>query len=704
MTRPISILDCPANRRCFRLTGMILFAVLAVIAASSTAADREPVYRGQTLDTWFAWLVSGDDDVRLQAVTAIGEFGPEARGRAAEFAAGLTDKNQAVRLRTAKHLAAWEADAKEAAMLLAKAMRDIDPTVGEAAGDALKAIGKAASDEGRVEIVRAIEDRDHDVRYRAGEVMDCVGWSAPAVAALAEVMESKDEKVQRMAVGQVDDIPSELVGPLRDKVLARVFEDPGYWGNLSAASHVGVGADFAPRLSDALDSDEVEVRIAAMEAAGKFTDLGKPLAPKITECLEHENVKLRRAAALAIDKLEHRDARAVPVLVQILFDDEHVELFVKPNDVIDALGNLGPLAKDAVPQMLKFFASESEQIDDSRAYCVGKAIGKIGPEAVKQLAELLTARRAELRQGAARALAIMGPPAVHAVPQLAAFLASSDVQVEVDARIYAAQTLRGLGAEAKSAAAALSTATKLAKHQLDEVSSTQFEFATDSIQLAIMAEAWWRVDGDQKAIDQLVEMLDRGNASRANAVAAIYRSVKHPPKGVAVPLMAILAERISVYEQARNPSREMIYTSSGPWQTPDRNEVADMALNILSRLGADATPALDSMKRIAAEDSDAGIVRSAADAWWHIEPGEAPAKAVAKCLRPDRFAKQDAQSQGLVIQNTVYALEAMGEHAKAVVPELMQAYQQCDDEEVKAAVGGLLKKLDADAAAKVGVE
>jgi hypothetical protein len=114
--------------------GIALSMLLTVSTASSLAADREPVYRGQTLDTWFAWLKSGDDDVRLQAVTAIGEFGPEARGRAAEFAAGLADKNRAVRLATAKHLASWQ-DAKSQGLVIQNTVHAL-----EAMGERAKAV------------------------------------------------------------------------------------------------------------------------------------------------------------------------------------------------------------------------------------------------------------------------------------------------------------------------------------------------------------------------------------------------------------------------------------------------------------------------------------------------------------------------------------------------------------------------------------
>lgn len=690
----------------FGVIGVAMMVLLSV--ARSPAADREPLYRGQTLDTWFDWLRNGSDDVRLQAVTAIGEFGPESRARAAEFAVGLKDANRAVRLATSKQLGSWGADAKGAGLQLAKTLRDIDPEVADSAGVALGQIGEAVGDEARVEAVRAMEDRDEQVRRRADAAMSSVGWSAPAVAALAEVMDSKNSDVRHAATWKITGIPRDLVKPLRDKVFAQLVEDPGNLNILSAVDHVGADAEFVPYLAAAFESDDDEVRIAAVRAAGRFTELGKPFIGEIAGFLKDENERVRRAAAMALDKLEHHDARAVAVLIGMLAaNEDEVETYEKTR-VIDALGNLGPLAKEAVPQMLKCFAAADSPFDNT-AWTMGKAIGKIGPDAVKQLAELLSARSVMLRLNTAKALDAMGPPVVDAVPQMAAFLERSGEYNELDARLHVIQTLRGLGGNAKAAAAALAAATAAAQQRIDFAEKTLYVSSNESIELALLAETWWCVEGDENAVKKLVGLLKNGNNSaRAYAVAAIYRSVGHPPKPVVEPLLRILGERIEVYSRSRDSlpiaGVSVPFDVSERWKAPDESEVTDMAIAILSRFGSDAKPALASIKRIAAEDADPAVVRSAAEAWWTIEPGEEPVKAVVKSLKAERFGKNDAYSRSLVIQNTVYALESMGDHAKAVVPELVDAYKQCDDEEDKAVIGGLLKKLDADAAAKAGVK
>ena len=118
----------------------------------------------------------------------------------------------------------------------------------------------------------------------------------------------------------------------------------------------------------------------------------------------------------------------------------------------NALGNIGPAAKEAVPALIAALKNSNLIIQNSAK----KALGKIGLEAVPALIAALKDSYWHVREAAADALGNIGPAAKDAVPALIAALKDSNKFV----RRATAYALGGIGPVAKEAVPALIVALK----------------------------------------------------------------------------------------------------------------------------------------------------------------------------------------------------------------------------------------------------
>jgi HEAT repeats/PBS lyase HEAT-like repeat len=112
------------------------------------------------------------------------------------------------------------------------------------------------------------------------------------------------------------------------------------------------------------------------------------------------------------------------------------------------LGEMGPKAKDAIPALvaaLQKLPMPGDSLPDNAAL----ALGKIGPDAVPALIDMLKDMKAEKAwQHAATALKVMGPPAREAVPVLVDVAKGSKDPL---APLLAVDALGAIGPAAKGA-------------------------------------------------------------------------------------------------------------------------------------------------------------------------------------------------------------------------------------------------------------
>ena len=270
--------------------------------------------------------------------------------------------------------------------------------------------------------------------------------AVPAVPALAKVLDDADAEVRRGAI--------ELLGSLR-----------------SAA------APAAPALAKRLADDEPKLRYRAAQALGKIGPGAAPAVDALAKALKDSNPIVRTCSAEALAAIGANAKSAGPALVGALKDDvPNARLAVaiacvkvgSPAPAVavlaeflnggsprvgaaQALAEIGPAAKPAVPALVKALKARNEKVREHSAL----ALGAIGPtaaaEAVGPLAAALTDEQIDVRVAAAKALARMGPKAADVIPDLVRALRKAQDRV----RLAAAEALKALGPKAAPAAADL---------------------------------------------------------------------------------------------------------------------------------------------------------------------------------------------------------------------------------------------------------
>ena len=212
--------------------------------------------------------------------------------------------------------------------------------------------------------------------------------------ALIEALKSDSPETRAAAAGALsllrfydgadikDAIPG-LTQALRDEtVTVRMF---------STLALSEAGPDAAPAVTDLIlllkDKDidpktggRIAVRAAAARALGKIGPKANAALPALTNLLEDNDNYLRAAAAIGIWRIDGNVTNTLPVLTQAL-QQGRVEMKWW---LIDAIGEMGPRAKTAVPVLLRELAAP-KHTSPSWSYNCGKitnALNQIDPEAL----------------------------------------------------------------------------------------------------------------------------------------------------------------------------------------------------------------------------------------------------------------------------------------------------------------------------------
>jgi HEAT repeat protein len=216
-----------------------------------------------------------------------------------------------------------------------------------------------------------------------------------------------------------------------------------------ALDDLGQDNDYAiPALRDMLKDETESIRD---EARAAVTRLGPRALPVLRGFLREDDVPLRRAV---VGELAQLGEPAVPTLIEALRDRDRL---VRAR-AAQALGAIGPGAKDAVPALCALARDESDPVGeearaalariragvvpalqpflkdgDVRVRRVGvAALSRQGVEAVPALIEALGDGDWIVRRRAARALGGIGPRARSAVPALRLLLRDDDPRVRDD--------------------------------------------------------------------------------------------------------------------------------------------------------------------------------------------------------------------------------------------------------------------------------
>ncbi len=248
---------------------------------------------------------------------------------------------------------------------------------------------------------------------------------------MAEVGQWRQESSREAARAIVDLGPDAVV-----RTLDHISQDPGngedYQFDLPAVHGLAAeGSDAAAGLSEGLRSPEPKVRAAAAVVIQAMGRQGRSTRDELIAALDDDNRWVRFDAIDALGSLGGDASSATVRLVKLAASHD----FSSQRHAIDALGRIGPAARDALPSLQAVGAEDIDPMIRSRAKLAVKQIdvrelaGKARREARGPLKTLLQAVLSEdgpAAIAAAEKLGDMGLAAEPAAVGLAAMLHHDD--------------------------------------------------------------------------------------------------------------------------------------------------------------------------------------------------------------------------------------------------------------------------------------
>jgi HEAT repeat protein len=210
-------------------------------------------------------------------------------------------------------------------------------------------------------------------------------------------------------------------------LLALAQGEQGYGSLMEVWKDLGPEAQAAvPGLLQALQSPDETMRRCATIVLGHMgpSILAKEALWALAARLKDGSTAVRRGAARALGNMGPKAAEAVPDLVEALQDidtDTRVE-------AASSLGNIGPAASSAAPHLGRAVKDAEPPVSRTAAY----ALGRIGPAAKAAVPDLIVALKHKdqfTRSNAAQALGRIGPVARTVIPELIAALRDKSVEV-----------------------------------------------------------------------------------------------------------------------------------------------------------------------------------------------------------------------------------------------------------------------------------
>ncbi len=151
------------------------------------------VYRGEPLSYYTAEAKAASGTEKIDALYAIGQFGPDGAAGVSVLTSALSDDSPAARTAAAISLAEIGSANASAVPALTKALSDSIPRVRSMAAMALEASGSHAAS-AVPQLTAALQDSSAPVRHFAADALGAIGPpAASAVPALAERLSVKDE-------------------------------------------------------------------------------------------------------------------------------------------------------------------------------------------------------------------------------------------------------------------------------------------------------------------------------------------------------------------------------------------------------------------------------------------------------------------------------------------------------------------------------
>ena len=343
---------------------------------------------------WAGVLNNPDPAVRLAAVVALQQAGPQAEAYSPFLLNLLDDPDRLVRERAAGALGAIGNLDNSASDRLHRALSDESSRVRVGVAQIL---WKITADPASLLpiLIAGLKDDDPFVRWNAATTLGDMGPAAtPALAALEWALHDRDDGVQMhvaRALGNVgaaaDRVVPALISLLREHSTRRVQTQGERLHLVVHAALHSFSVAAVPHLTKALAESGDEFRLRILSVLGHLGHLSAPALPALVDLLGHENPAMRRRTAFVLGQIGP-DAETAAPLVQTLLGD--VDPIVRVA-AAQALWRIGSWS-DSAWKILMDAVIEDRTPAAARIIAIG-ALGGLGPaalEAVPVLRRLLS--------------------------------------------------------------------------------------------------------------------------------------------------------------------------------------------------------------------------------------------------------------------------------------------------------------------------
>lgn len=336
--------------------------------------------------------------LRRKAACKLGNFGAAAKEAVPYLIKALKDKDLELQVKAANALGKMGAVSAKATPCLIQMLNSPLLGVRIAATETLQNIGLSAGHD----LIESLQSPNPHVRFRCAQALGKCGVGIKkTVPSLIAVLNDSNGSVREGAVFSLGELGTVAKNAI--PALIKIAENDTYsmarWRAICALRNIGTDVEIIkPVLVNALKDKDCSVRAAAAET---LHVVGVSVKNHLTGALQDKSNLVRVGAAYSLIKIDPKGKTKVNYLIKIAKDVCLTDggMITAGLSAIDAIGDLGPMAEEAVPSLIEFLCEE-----DIISVHALLALQKIGPPAVQGLIKATKDDRIEIQKVAREAL------------------------------------------------------------------------------------------------------------------------------------------------------------------------------------------------------------------------------------------------------------------------------------------------------------
>lgn len=564
---------------------------------------------GAAIPTLLTGVTDPTATVRAEAVRALGHIAGSDREAIGAMVRVLLDPDAEVRRSAIEALSKTQTDARKLAPYLNRCLADRDASVRRAAARWL-AVNMGRNERIVARCRKAINSPYREVRYEAGEFL----WlftrrSDNALPILREQLADSRRAIRHAALGMLREA-AERDGRALDLLVQALGNPDEPLGRPAATALIGYGSKSVGPLLKALESPQSAIRAGALYALSGIEKLNDSALPALLKSLDDEEEEVRWSAVRVLAQMRRSGEQIIAALV--------------------------PLLSDEVASVRSWAAL---------------ALSRFRERAVAAVRPVLKQPLTRAQEAACRALALIGPAALPAAPDLGPLLRETNEALRTAANRVLDQVSGDIKAEVEPLLRLLRRDNRAYQEWAARMLKPYGERVLPLL-MREMGEGEENYDDDQ--IWGATEGLARLGEQAAPAVPLILRILE------AEDTEPELRERLGVaLSQVGVPAIPALIDALNHANP----EVRLGAIDALSRLGPAASEAVPGLIELMHRETSPGVQRFIAEALADI--GDAGIIAVAEALS----RAHDPEAAARLAQ----AIGVIGAKSKPGLPALRQA-------------------------------